>query len=312
MILSIRRNIKESMLKVKTQRSIIYFILITLCASAFLSLFFRISHPIIWIIGAICVLSIFIVVFTGDVCSEQKVQKQRETYISTLSHDLTIPTLAQIRALDLLLDENVGKINKEQREIINLTLDSCKFMYDMLSTILATYKYENKEISLNFEKTLIFKLVDDCIIKFTKELEAKNIHIRVRAKDDSAIISADRKQIKKAFDNLISHSISTAYENTDVICEFRKTSDGKNINVIIAFESPYVTAETLKNMFNMYNTPADKMDKVGSGLSLYLARQIIEAHGGNINVESFGKDYHIYNVELPCYINECKIPAAVM
>ena len=63
--------------------------------------------------------------------------------------------------------------------------------------------------------------------------------------------------------------------------------------------------EKLQNMFNMYSTPSEKMDKVGSGLGLYLAKQIIEAHNGEINVENNEKNFSAYNIKLPC-INECK------
>ena len=64
------------------------------------------------------------IVFGRNIDAERDAQKQRETYISTLSHDLKIPTLAQIRALELIVNEKMGKINDGQREILNLTLDS--------------------------------------------------------------------------------------------------------------------------------------------------------------------------------------------
>ena len=61
-------------------------------------------------------------------------------------------------------------------------------------------------------------------------------------------------------------------------------------------------------MFRMYTTSAEKMDKVGSSLSLYLAKQIINAHNGKINVESKKSNYNNYSIEIPC-INECKLSA---
>lgn len=54
-------------------------------------------------------------------------KKQRETYIAILNHDLKIPTLAQIRALELLSSENLGTLNKRQQELLDLTLDSCRY-----------------------------------------------------------------------------------------------------------------------------------------------------------------------------------------
>lgn len=248
------------------------------------------------------------VVFGRNIDEERAAQKQRETYISTLSHDLKIPTLAQIRALELIVNEKLGKINDGQREILNLTLDSCHCMYDMLSTILSTYKYENNDITLNYEKIHMLKLIDDCFVKSYRDMRHKNIQIKVLAKDKFVSLYADRIQMRKAFENLINHCVSNAYENTEIVCEISKHNDKNNIFVSLGFESPYVSSESIQNMFKMYTTSAEKMDKVGSSLNLYLAKQIITAHNGKINVESKQSNYNNYNIELPC-INECKIPA---
>ena len=248
------------------------------------------------------------VIFGRNIDIEKAAQKQRETYISTLSHDLKIPTLAQIRALELLINGNLGKINKMQREVINLTLDSCRYMYDMLSTLLSTYKYENKDISLSYEKIQVMKLMDECFHKYMKTMYHKNIHIKVKAKEKLFTVYADKVQIKKAFENLIDHCISSAYENTEIICDIKKMDNGKNVFLSLGFESPYITSEQIENLFKRYTTAAEKMGKVGSGLGLYLAKQIINAHNGLIYAESKESNYNIYNIMLPC-INECKIPA---
>uniref|UniRef100_UPI004025C157 PAS domain-containing protein n=1 Tax=Candidatus Stercorousia sp. TaxID=3048886 RepID=UPI004025C157 len=115
-----------------------------------------------------------LVVFGRSINTERAAQKQRETYISTLSHDLKIPTLAQIRALELLVNEKMGKINDQQRELLNLTLDSCYCMYDMLSTLLTTYKFENNDIVLNYEKIQMLKVLDESFSKYLREIKHKN------------------------------------------------------------------------------------------------------------------------------------------
>lgn len=248
------------------------------------------------------------VIFGRYIDIEKAAQKQRETYISTLSHDLKIPTLAQIRALELLLDGNLGKINKMQNEVLNLTLDSCRYMYDMLSTLLSTYKYENKDICLTYEKIQVMKLMDECFHKYVKSMHHKNIHIKVKAKEKFFTVYADKSQIKKAFENLIDHCVSSAYENTEIVCDIKKTANGKNVFLSLGFESPYISSEDIGNLFKRYSTAAEKMGKVGCGLGLYLAKQIINAHNGIIYAESKESNYNIYNIELPC-INECKISA---
>ncbi|MFQ8625398.1 MAG: hypothetical protein ACLSA2_02410 [Candidatus Gastranaerophilaceae bacterium] len=65
-----------------------------------------------------------LVVLGHNLDEEDALKKQRETYIAVLNHDLKIPTLAQIRALELLSSENLGTLNKRQQELLDLTLDS--------------------------------------------------------------------------------------------------------------------------------------------------------------------------------------------
>ena len=135
-----------------------------------------------------------------------------------------------------------------------------------------------------------------------------DIHIKVKTKEKFFTVYADKVQIKKAFENLIDHCISSAYENTEIICDIKKMDNGKNVFLFLGFESPYITSEQIENLFKRYTTAAEKMGKVGSGLGLYLAKQIINAHNGLIYAESKESNYNIYNIMLPC-INECKIPA---
>ena len=114
--------------------------------------------------------------------------------------------------------------------------------------------------------------------------------------------------MKKAFENLIDFCVSNAYTDTEIICEIEKINNSNAVFISLGFESPYVSHETIQNMFKMYTTASEKMDKVGSSLNLYLAKQIINAHNGKINVESKKSNYNNYNIELPC-INECKLSA---
>ena len=177
-------------------------------------------------------------------------------------------------------------------------------MYEMLSTITSTYKYENEDFILFKEKFELLDLMYECFANVSKDLESKNINIILHSKEMFVKIFADRSQLKKAFQNLIDYSVSNTYQNTNLICELKKSHNKNDIYISFVFESPYISFEKLQNMFNMYSTPSEKMDKIGSSLNLYLAKKIIEAHKGEIYVKSNTKNFNSYNIKLP-FINEC-------
>lgn len=68
------------------------------------------------------------------------------TNFTVLVHDLKIPTIAQIRALELLLNGNFGMLTGEQKEILLLILDSCKFLYKVILTLVVTSNIEENEM----------------------------------------------------------------------------------------------------------------------------------------------------------------------
>lgn len=235
-------------------------------------------------------------------------KKQRETYIATLSHDLRIPVLAQIRALEVLSQESLGELNPTQKEIVKDTLDSCNHMNEMLSMIVNSFKFENNNIVLYPEKVDMTEILKTCLDEFNAALENKNLKFNIKSNYNSIEIFADKIQISKAFKSLIDYCISNAFDNTEIICNIKKTNSV--ISISLSFKNPYKTSNKIQNMFDKYQTSSEKLDKVGAGLALYYAKQIINAHNGSIEIETKNSNLNIYNIELPC-INDCKFSPAI-
>ena len=240
-----------------------------------------------------------------DIDAEKTAAEQRETYVATLTHDLKTPTIAQIKALDLLLNEHMGPLNNEQKELLALTKDSCNFMYEMLSTLLSTYKYENGDYSLNYEKCNIISLAEESINELDAMLKEKNVTIHVHTEGSNFETEIDRMQIKRVLTNILGNSISYAYDDTQIIVTIKQDENG------IGFEaknkSAYINPETMNNLFKKYVSHAAKFNKVGVGLGLYLSKQIIDAHKGNIYAKSFEDNSNVFGFTLPIVSEAAKI-----
>lgn len=232
-----------------------------------------------------------------DIDTEKTAAEQRETYVATLTHDLKTPTIAQIKALDLLLNDHMGPLNDEQKELLTLTKDSCNFMYEMLSTLLTTYKYENGDYALNCEQCNIISLAEEVINELEAMLKEKNVTIHIRTFGDQFNTECDRMQIKRVLTNILGNAISYAYDNTQIDVTIKQNEDG------IGFEaknkSAYINPETMNNLFKKYVSHAAKFNKIGVGLGLYLSKQIIDAHNGNIYAKSFEDNHNVFGFILP-------------
>lgn len=232
-----------------------------------------------------------------DIDAEKTAAEQRETYVATLTHDLKTPTIAQIKALDLLLNNHMGPLNEEQREILLLTKDSCNFMYEMLSTLLSTYKYENGDYLLNIEQCDILSLVEESVNELESMLKEKNATIHINKEGSVFVTDCDRMQIKRVITNMLSNGISYAYDNSSIYVTIKQNENG--IYFQTKNESPYINQETMDNLFKKYVSHAAKFNKIGVGLGLYLSKQIIDAHKGEIYGKSFQDNHNIFGFTLP-------------
>ncbi len=224
-----------------------------------------------------------ICVIARDVEIERKAQEQRETYIATLTHDLQNPTLAQINALNLLLDENLGKLNEAQKNILNLTKDSCTYMLEMLLSLLDTYKFENGDYILDLAPCNLTKLIDDTCDKYKHLLKDKNITVEKNLEEVQDILSDDQF-LRRILNNLCRFSINYSFKDTTIRLNLKKTK--KTIRFQIRGEGYHIPPKTLNTLFDKYTTHFSKYNTVGVDICLYHSKQIVSALGGKVSISS--------------------------
>jgi len=225
----------------------------------------------------------------------EALQKQRETFIASLSHDLKNPTIAQIRAIELLLKGKFGKILPEQREIIEMILDSCKYMNAMLGNVLTTYRNEEGIINLENEKVSIADLALECTDEMIYLAKDKGIKICLENNAEKEYVWGDKVQLRRVIMNLLSNSIKYAYPNTKLLIQIYNE---KNYTCFkYENKSSYLTPDKQKKIFARYISFSESCG--GMGLGLYASKKIVEAHSGIIFVESFEDDRNIFGFKIP-------------
>ena len=236
--------------------------------------------------------------------SEKKLQTQRETFVASLGHDLKNPTIAQIRSLELLLKGSFGKISEEQEELLQMVLDSCRYMNGMLSSLLATYRDYGGTVKLNFEDFALSELVSECVSEMIYVAKDKGINILINNNFATQKVKADRVQIKRVIMNLLSNGIKYAFTNTDLILNIYQSD--KNAHFEFINKSPYIPKEKQNAIFSQYVSYASAHNELGIGLGLYASKKIIEAHNGTIFVESNTNEQNKFGFRIPIEQNDIK------
>lgn len=233
------------------------------------------------------ILFIFIVIILKKNASlKAELYNQREHFIKTLSHDLRVSTLAQIRGLNIL------RAQYQEEELFNDLDESCKYSLDMINILLNTYRYENGEQVLNYELFNFSEIVSLCTEKLTKDMQEKSVELKVSS-DNPELIYADKAEIVKVLFYLLSTSLYYSNRNSKILVLIRQTQE--NLEFSITYLGKPLSEEECRRMF--LNNP--RFSTVGHGIKMYLCKKIIEFHRGQIYVNNCGDGFNSFVFTLP-------------
>ena len=235
---------------------------------------------------------------TINIKQEKEQDKIKQSFLANLVHDLKTPTNAQLSTLKMLNNETFGSLNSEQHKMITLTHESCKYMSDLIGTIMDTYTHDNGEVRLQKKDFDIIELIEEISEELKSLYKDNNQEVEFRKDYSHYIINADKLQIKRVLANLLTNAITYGYDNTIISINLRIQDD--TLEIFIKNTSKQIPEKELKTIFDRYKkTQFAKYNKTGNGLGLYLAKRIIELHKGEIYAKSFDDGTCIFGFNIP-------------
>lgn len=239
-----------------------------------------------------------LVAIAKNIDADKKLEHQRDLFLATLSHDLKNPLQAQISSLEMLYREYYGKIDEGHQEIMELVIESAKYMKDMLCTLLKTCKQNNGIIQLVYSRFDILSLMTKSIREVRDLGKIKNVEIRFNSKltEDEKLMYADENQLRRVIGNMLNNAINYAFENSVVDISIKLENgfyvfDFKN-------ESEEISESLKVNIFNKYVCGNPLESNSGVGLGLYFCRKILEAHDGTISLDNIGTK-NTFSIKIP-------------
>ncbi len=239
-----------------------------------------------------------LVTISKNIDADKKLENQRDLFLATLSHDLKNPLQAQISSLEMLYREYCGKIDEGHQEIMELVIESAKYMKDMLCTLLKTCKQNNGIIQLVYSRFDILSLMTKSIREVRDLGKIKNVEIKLstQLKENEKLMYADENQLRRVIGNMLNNAINYAFENSVVDISIKLENgfyvfDFKN-------ESEEISESLKVNIFNKYVCGNPLETNSGVGLGLYFCRKIIEAHDGTISLDNIGTK-NTFSIKIP-------------
>lgn len=224
-----------------------------------------------------------------NILKAQKLQAlditNKNDYLATIVHDLKTPISAGITALNLLLNKNLGELEDDQHEIVEDLLNSTKYMRDMVENILCKNKIEKNKIELTKHTYSIKKLIEHCMELTKYILIPKDQQILLTCDTEDMLIQVDFLEMQRAIHNLIANASEHSAPGSKILISIFMPNKNK-LGIAIQDFGKGIDLQHQKDVFDQYMSFAKKHKRVGSGLGLYITKNIIEAHNGEIILES--------------------------
>jgi len=217
--------------------------------------------------------------------SEQRAVRARDDLLAVVSHDLRNPLSSIQLQADLLLhapsagDEGRARILRDCAERIRRSATHMKALTDDLLDLASI---EAHRFALRLQSVESRYLIEEALLAVSPLADAKRITIAVESIDVPAL-QADPERILRVLSNLLGNAIKFTPEGGKITVRAERR-DG-DLSIAVADTGPGIPADDLPHVFDRY-WKAAAASKPGSGLGLYIASGIIEAHGGKIWAES--------------------------
>lgn len=207
--------------------------------------------------------------------------------IADISHQTKTPITNLSLYISLLEDDP----KDEYLEIIKYELNKLEFL---IQNLVKSSRLESDIISLQKHQANLKDIVDDVLREFKATLDEKDVSINL--KDEDLIFKLDERWLKEAIHNLIDNAIKYSPKGSTINISVYKSY--LNYNLDIENECKDLSEETLPKIFERFYRGKNSVSKDGLGLGLFIAREIIEKHGGNIRA-SLDENRIKFSVDFP-------------
>lgn len=220
-----------------------------------------------------------------DVSYEKALTERDKEFIAVTSHQLNTP-LSIIRGYSsLMLAGKAGKLSDKQKEHIDQIHDSCEKMISLTNNLLSISRIEQGKIKLSLEDVNLTDLISEIGKNFAAKAQEAGVSLKILPAPTNLIIYADSEKLASALNNFVDNSIKYAPKG---IVEIEVIDKKISVDIIVKDNGIGIPEQYIEKIGEkFYRTQeAINIDNKGTGLGVFIAKTIIEKHGGTLLIES--------------------------
>jgi signal transduction histidine kinase len=231
-----------------------------------------------------------------DVTVEQRLQEEKSDFIATISHELRTPMTAVYGAAQTLLRHDLDLPDVQRRALLEMIGTQAARLSEITEDVLLTTRLDRDELTVEREVVDIAKVVRSTVETMRSHLP-QEVHLELVIDGDVGAASGDSDRIQQVLVNLIDNAAKYGGSPVHV------SAAGVNgvVRIEVADAGPGIPAADRERVFEKFYRSGPQTTRAagGTGLGLYISRELTERMGGRLCVESEAGDGARFVVELP-------------
>src|SRR4030042_1910082 len=219
----------------------------------------------------------------------RKLDEMKSEFVSVASHELRTPLAAIKNAVQLMLQGKTGEINENQKKFLSMAERNINRLTSILNSLLDLSRIESGKIEMKFEE-LDFKASIEFILSSLKpKADGKSIQLNMEIPEKLPSIYGDREKVEQILTNLVGNAIKFTPEGGEITVSVRPSPRGGNKLAISVRDSGIgISEDQFEKIFEKFHQVEGSLlrSTSGTGLGLAITKGLVEAHHGEIWVES--------------------------
>lgn len=228
-----------------------------------------------------------------------EVRDAEDELLSLASHQLRTPATSVKQYIGMLREGFAGTLSSQQMSLIDRAYESNERQLHIINELLYVAKIDAKGIVLTPRKIDMKKLLHDIAHELGATAKKRGQKIRVYMPSRKVTVEADEHCIRMSIENLVSNALKYSHESTTITIKL--TVHDEEVRIAIRDRGIGIAPEELPLLFQRFSRIPNELSQQisGSGIGLYLSQQLINLHGGSIEVQSVKEKGTTFTVHLP-------------
>lgn len=246
--------------------------------------------------------NIGMLVILHDITREKAIERIKSEFVSVAAHQLRTP-LAGIKwtLQSILEEEEEAKIPEEVVEFIKRAYEANDRMINLVNDLLNVTRIEEGRYVYEPKKMEVKEVMEPVIEAYEDAIKAKGLEFKIEEPEEKLpLVKVDEEKIRLVLQNFLDNAMKYTSKGR-VTLSLEASDDGEEVKFTVSDTGVGIPEDQQKRLFNKFFRAANvqRMDTEGSGLGLFIAKNIVEAHGGEVGFSSKAGEGSVFFFTLP-------------